>query len=155
LSTVPYSPHVRRLIASVSTEFIKYGLASAAALAADMLVFSSLMRLAGLGHGPAATFGFVAGVAVAYAISVTWVFSQRSFGQHPALEFLTFIMIGLAGLGITHSVLWLGVDRLQLVPEFVKLVAAGATFVFNFVVRKFMLFRAGASVAPAFAQTRN
>ena len=46
----------------------------------------------------------------------------------------------LAGLGLTQAVLWLGVSVLQLVPEAVKLAAAGLTFAFNYVVRKSLLF---------------
>ncbi len=132
-----------------NSELFRYGLASVLALAADMAVFSLMLRVGGVGHFSAATAGFVAGATVAYMISVTWVFSRRTMRQHPALEALTFVVIGLGGLAVTQAVLWIGVDRLHLVPEFVKLMAAGATFLFNFAVRKLLLFRsAGMSFSP-------
>lgn len=135
-------------------EVVRYGLASVFALATDMGVFSALMRLADAGHAPAATAGFIAGAAIAYVISVTWVFAERSFKQHPAMELLTFLVIGLGGLALTQSVLWVGIDRFHMLPEGVKLIAAGATFVFNFFLRKLMLFRANSELAGAFLHTR-
>ena len=48
--------------------------------------------------------------------------------------------IGVAGLGVTQLVLWLGVTELGLMPEAVKLAAAGLTFAFNYVARKSLLF---------------
>ena len=51
-----------------------------------------------------------------------------------------FVSIGIAGLGITQLVLWVGVSALGQTAELVKLMAAGATFTFNFFVRKTLLF---------------
>ena len=69
---------------------------------------------------------------------------QRAFADAPAVEFLAFVGIGIAGLGITQLLLWLGVVKLHLLPELVKLAAAVVTFVFNYLVRKTLLFAASA-----------
>lgn len=118
----------------------RYFAASLLALAVDLGVLSLCLRVAHLGLAWSATVGFVAGAVVAYLLSIRWVFRQRAFAHAPAMEFLAFIGIGLAGLGITQLVLWIGATQLGLLAEAVKLAAAGITFAFNYMVRKALLF---------------
>ena len=120
----------------------RYFAASLLALAADMATLSACLRLFAFGLAWSATLGFAVGAVVAYLLSIRWVFRERAFGNAPALEFTGFVAIGIAGLGITQLVLWLGVGQLGLLPEAVKLGAAGITFAFNYVVRKTLLFAA-------------
>jgi putative flippase GtrA len=122
------------------SDLFRYFGASLLALAVDVATFSGCLRVLGLSVSWSASLGFVAGAAVAYFASIRWVFRDRAFGNAPALEFLTFVAIGVAGLGITQFVLWMGVTELGLVPELVKLGAAGVTFTFNYVMRKSLLF---------------
>lgn len=118
----------------------RYFAASLLALAADMATLSACLRLLHLGLAWSATLGFVLGAIVAYLLSIRWVFRQRAFANAPALEFAGFVAIGIAGLGVTQFVLWIGVGGLGLLPEAVKLGAAGITFAFNYLVRKTLLF---------------
>lgn len=125
----------------------RYFAVSLIALLVDLALLSLSLRVLHLGLAWSATVGFAAGAVVAYLLSIRWVFRQRSFGHIPALEFLGFIGIGIAGLGVTQLVLWIGVTELGLLPEAVKLAAAGVTFVFNYVVRKSLLFAAARRTA--------
>ena len=106
----------------------------------DIAALSACLRLLHLSLAWSASIGFALGAVVAYVLSIRWVFRDRAYGNAPALEFASFVAIGIAGLGLTQAVLWLGVSVLQLVPEAVKLAAAGLTFAFNYVVRKSLLF---------------
>lgn len=130
-----------------SAEFVRYLIASAVALSVDTAVLSGGLRVLEMPLAVAATAGFLAGAAVIYLVSVYWVFETRSLDSLPQLEAATFIGIGVVGLGLTQVVLWVGVTRLQLVPEAVKLVAAGVTFIFNYLLRKSLLFAARAPVS--------
>jgi putative flippase GtrA len=121
-------------------EFLRYFAASAVALGVDAGLFALAMRL-GLGYPLAAALGFSTGVAVAYLISVYWVFEARSVHSR-ALEFALFVGVGALGLGLTELILWIGIGMLGLAPMVAKLVAAGGVFLFNFGVRKILLFRA-------------
>ena len=121
-------------------DLVRYFGASLLALIADLATLSACLRLLGMDLHWAATAGFVVGVAVTYALCILWVFPKRTYARTPTLEFATFAAIGVAGLGVTQLVLWLGVTRFGGLPELVKLGAAGATFVFNYVVRKTLLF---------------
>jgi len=127
----------------------RYFAASLFALAVDLGALSLCLRVAHFGLAWSATVGFVAGAVVAYLLSIRWVFRQRAFAHAPAMEFLAFVGIGLAGLGITQLVLWIGATQLGLLAEAVKLAAAGITFAFNYMVRKALLFAtARRAVAP-------
>ena len=123
-----------------TADLYRYLAASVVALVVDTAVLSAALRLLHFGVAWSATLGFIAGALVSYLLSIRWVFRSRALSEAPALEFATFIGIGVAGLGITQLLLWVGVTELNLLPEAVKLAAAGATFTFNYSVRKALLF---------------
>lgn len=125
-------------------DVLRYFVASLLALAADLATLSLCLRVLHFGLGWSASIGFGVGALVAYLLSIRWVFRQRAFASAPAVEFLAFVGIGIAGLGLTQVLLWLGVVKLHLLPELVKLAAAVVTFVFNYLVRKTLLFAASA-----------
>lgn len=122
-------------------ELLWYFAVSLVALFVDLGLFSLALRLGELPWALAATLGFAAGVITAWWLSVRFVFQSRALRQKPIVEFAGFLGIGIAGLGVTEIVLWLGIELLSMLPEFSKLVAAGVTFVFNFALRKWLLFR--------------
>jgi len=129
-----------RLPQQLPTDFIRYFAASLLALAVDTGTLSLCLRILHLSLAWSASIGFIVGASVAYLLSIRWVFKARAFGNTPTLEFLSFVAIGIAGLGLTQWVLWLGVTRLGLLAEAVKLTAAVLTFLFNYLVRKSLLF---------------
>jgi putative flippase GtrA len=118
-----------------------YVLASAFAFGVDLGLFSFVLRILALPWWLAATLGFMAGVAVAYWLSVRWVFSHRRLRGAPLQEFSAFASIGIIGLVITQAVLWLGIELMRFNPEASKTAAAGVTLAFNFVLRKWLLFK--------------
>jgi len=125
-------------------EFIRYFAASAGALCVD----TGLYRLglqAGIAYQWAALVGFCAGAVVAYVASVAWVFEARML-RHATLEFVLFVAIGVAGLLLTELLLWLQVERWGMPPFWSKAGAAGVVFIFNFAVRKTLLFGGRAKV---------
>jgi putative flippase GtrA len=124
------------------SEFLRYFVVSLIALSLDLGAFSASLRVFGLPWVAAAAIGFAAGLLVAYILSVRFVFAKRKLHQAPFAELLIFSLVGLGGLGVTQIVLWIGIERLQMNPELSKLCAAGFTFIFNFIVRKLMLFNA-------------
>ena len=120
-------------------ESARYFGASAVALAVDFGVYSGLIRLAGVDYLVAAPIGFLLGLAMIYFLSVRWVFRQRRLAS-ARTEFALFATIGIAGMGLNQLILYVGVGLLGLLPEFAKLVSAGAVFCFNFASRKLLLF---------------
>lgn len=125
----------------VANELLRYFAASLIALAVDIGLFSFLLRIFGLPWALSATIAFLAGVFVAYRLSIHFVFRERLLAHAPRQEFVAFATIGIVGLGVTQVVLWLGIEHYHAHPEMTKLVAAGITFLCNFAMRKLMLFR--------------
>jgi putative flippase GtrA len=130
-------------------EFLRYMACSALALASDYGLYDLGMRV-GLSYPVAACVGFLAGLAVAYGLSVRWAFKVRAVGNARA-EFLIFAGVGIAGLLLTEVLLWAQVSKLGFDPHWAKVGAAGFVFLFNFGVRKALLFSQGARVARSIA----
>jgi len=119
-------------------EFLRYFIASALAFSADLGLYRIALGL-GTGYAWAACLGFGLGLATAYAISVRWAFRERGLAD-ARVEFAVFALVGLAGLLLTEALLWLQIDGLGVRPVVAKVAAAGAVFLFNFGLRKVLLF---------------
>jgi putative flippase GtrA len=129
---------LKRLLGS---EFSRYFLASLFALGVDFFIFSAGIRLLHLSWATAATIGFFGGAMIAYLLSITFVFKKRHLSRTPLVEFCYFVFIGLCGLVVTQLVLYAGIETFGIIPEFSKVVAAVASFLFNYLLRKITLFR--------------
>lgn len=129
-------------------EFVRYVFVSLVALIVDLGSFSLLLRVVGLGWMMAAACGFVIGNLTAYLLSIRFVFRNRAMAHAPASELATFTTIGLLGLLITQAVLWFGIGLLHANPELSKVAAAGFTFVFNFLMRRALLFSRRRVIPP-------
>lgn len=114
-------------------------MASVAALGVDMAVLLGGLRL-GMTYHAAAAAGFMVGLALIYALSTRWAFGQRRLAHAPAREFAAFTVIGLLGLLLTEAFLTVLISRLSVPPALSKLLTAAGVFVFNFGVRKLVLF---------------
>jgi putative flippase GtrA len=121
-------------------EITGYAAASAVALAVDIGILWGLVRFASLGYLPAALISFLAGATVAYALSVRIAFKQHRLRDR-RLEFASFVAIGSVGLAINSGIISLAVKLFGLHYLLAKCLAAGVTFVCNFLARRQLLFR--------------
>lgn len=119
-------------------EFLRYAVASGLALALDTFVFTASLRL-GASLAVAAASGFMLGLALVYVLSTRLVFAHHRLADR-RLEFTVFALVGIAGLLLTETLLWLLVGQLHMAPVAAKLACAGATFICNFLLRKSLLF---------------
>ncbi len=126
-------------------EVIGYGAASAAALAVDLAILWALVHFLSWGYLTAACTSFLAGATVAYVLSVKLAFKQHRL-RNRRVEFLSFVAIGVLGLAINAAVMSLAVRYLGLHYLFAKCVAAGFTFMCNFIARRQILFVRHSSV---------
>jgi putative flippase GtrA len=120
-------------------ELFGYGLASAAALAIDISILQALVYLAGWHYLPASAVAFICGSAVAYLLSVRFVFRFRQV-ENGALEFGYFVGLGAAGLAVNAAALFVSISAAGLNLFTAKLVAAACTFGTNFALRRQLLF---------------
>jgi putative flippase GtrA len=116
-----------------------YFVASAVALVADFAILWLLVNEFSWEYLLAATASFSAGAVVAYAICVRLVFTQHRLRDRRA-EFVSFVAIGAAGAGVNVGVIYGCVHFLGTDVMIAKAVAAGFTFVCNFILRRQLLF---------------
>jgi putative flippase GtrA len=94
----------------------------------------------------AALIGYLAGGVVQYVLCSWWVFSTSL--KNDALGFVAFSILSLVGLAITEIVILIVHDWLGVHPYAAKIGAVGLAFAWNFLSRKYLLFRASANAAP-------
>lgn len=128
-------PHAK----TVWREFRRYFLVGGLAFLVDGAVLAGMVELLGIHYLIGATAGFIAGAFVNYWLSVHWVFSERTLSNQ-GLELGLFILIGLIGLGLNDVLMWLFTDWLGLYYLLSKIMAAALVFIYNFAVRRALLF---------------
>lgn len=133
----------RHPLVSFAVDAVGYGLASAVALAVDYGLLLLLVKSFGMHYLAAAACAFAAGLTVAYTLSTFFVFRGRAKFSAGA-EFFGFLVTGLAGLALNQLLLFGFVDGLHVAVEYAKAPTAGLVFCFNFLSRRFLLFRAPA-----------
>lgn len=121
-------------------ELVLYGFASALALGLDWGVLLGLTAL-GVNYLVASGTGFTSGIAITYLLSIAVVFRHRPVADRKR-EFIGFIGVGFAGLVLTQGLMALWVEALGMSPGLAKIPTAGIVFLFNFTVRRALLFRA-------------
>jgi putative flippase GtrA len=118
-------------------EFLRYLAVGALALAADAGVLKLGLYL-GLHHLTATAAGFMVGLTVNYLLCVTWAW--RGTQATTLRDFAVFTLIGVGGLGLTELLMWLAVDQAGIAPMVAKLPIAAAVFVWNFGLRRILVF---------------
>jgi putative flippase GtrA len=112
---------------------------SVLALLVDVGLYELLIRQAGLHVVAAAIVGYVVGGVLQYVLCTVWVFPAAP-GNHAA-GFVAFTVLSLVGLGITCVVVYVLHDLGHVNELLAKLVAVGLAFTWNFLSRKYLLFK--------------
>jgi putative flippase GtrA len=126
-------------------EALRYGGASGCALVIDLSILGALVHYFSWGYLAASATSFLAGMCVAYLLSVQFVFEQRRLRDR-RIEFATFAAIGALGLALNAAVIFVAVNYFGLNYLLAKVAAAGATFFCNFISRRQLLFVKGLSI---------
>ena len=99
----------RGKLVAFALDAIGYGAASAVALAVDWGTLVVLKNVFGVHYLVAGALAFSAGLVVAYTLSTALVFKGRArYGAK--VEFLGFLVTGLAGLALNQALLYGFVD---------------------------------------------
>ena len=121
-------------------EFARYLAVSGGGFAVDFLSLAFLVEIVGAPLLGANAISFSLGMIAVYLGSIWWVFGTRRLADAKA-EFAIFCAIGVAVLLVNQAALAGAVAWLA-VPYYVaKVLAAGASFAANFMIRKALLFR--------------
>lgn len=122
----------------ILTKMFKYFLASFLSLAIDMLIFLMMGKILH-NYLISACIGYTVGLFVNYYLSIKWVFSYRKIKKYH-IEFGIFTVIGFGGLVVNEVVIYAGLFVMAVTPFLSKLLASGFSFLFNYSIRKLVLF---------------
>jgi len=112
---------------------------SVLALAVDFTILEFCVRIFGMPALSASAVGYLAGCVLQYVLCSYWVFSSTV--KNDAMGFVAFTLLSLVGLGITWTVILLAHDYAGWPIELAKGGAVGLAFTWNFLSRKYLLFR--------------
>ena len=120
-------------------QFVQYLLVGGAAFVIDFSTLYLLTSHAGMHYLASATVGFLLGLLTNYVLCIWWIFDFRAV-ENRLHEFVIFAVIGGAGLVLNNLLLfglteWAGTHYLLS-----KVVAAALILIFNFSLRRVMLF---------------
>ena len=132
---------IRTIIYHVNrTEFSRYLLAGSLTFLADFLILILLTEFAGFNYLWSNLVGVFVGIVVSYLLCIKWVFLNRRYNQ-VVLEFPLFIMTCLVGVLLNELMLWLLVEFGEVYYLTAKIIVTVVIFVFNFLLKKTLLFR--------------
>lgn len=120
-------------------EFSRYTMASGLALILDMGLLYTLTEWVGIYYLLSATISFTAGAVLAYLLSIKWCFTHRCI-DNQKLEFILFIGIGIASLGLNNLLIWSLTEIAGFYFMLSKIFTTGAVFLFNYFARRKILF---------------
>ena len=122
--------------------FIVVGLLSVGTDAALYLTMVSV----GLPRDASKGIGYVAGMAIGFALNKTWTFGSRRAASSEALTYVLLYAVTLGvNIGLNRLVLAMGMERLMpvMLAILAFVVATGTTTILNFLGMRFIIFRRG------------
>lgn len=123
----------------VFKQFAQYVVVGGLAFLVDFAILYFLTDKAGLHYLASASIAFLVGLLVNYALCVVWIFEVRAIA-HRGHEFAVFSIIGLVGLVLNNGLLYVLTDQAGLHYLLSKMFAAGVILIFNFGMRRAILF---------------
>lgn len=130
-------------------KFVRFGMVGALGFVIDFSVTWVMLSIFGLFEYVANAIGFTVAASSNYALNRHWTW--RSKNPNVRIEFLKFLMVSLAGLGINSFVIFLCLLPGELSFEVAgltidnfwvaKLVATGVVMIWNFLVNNYFTFR--------------
>jgi len=138
-------PIVKRLQAGTFNnilfrEFAKYTLVGGVAFLLDISTLYILTEFFDIHYLISAAAGFILGLTTNYVLSITWVFKVRRLDSRQK-ELLIFALIGILGLTLNEFFIWLFTDVMHLHYMVSKGASTTLVYLWNFIARKFVLFK--------------
>lgn len=123
-------------------QFNRYLITGGLAFIVDFALFALFLYVFDWHYLLANFVGLMGGLTLNYIISILWVFvSCRRVVKNRGAEFVSFAVIGFAGVGLNQLIMYLLVGQGHCHELISKAVAAGIVLIWNFGARKFFLFR--------------
>ncbi len=125
---------------STFIQFFRYGIVGGFAFMVDFASLYCFTEYLGIYYLTSAALAFILGLITNYLLSIIWVFKSRTI-QNRYIEFLVFGAIGAVGLVLNELIIWFFTEKVALHYMMSKLISTAIVYLWNFFIRKFMLFR--------------
>ncbi|MDR1118022.1 MAG: GtrA family protein [Bifidobacteriaceae bacterium] len=119
-------------------QVLLYGAFGVVAAGADFLIFRGL-RAAGVGLIPANVISVNIGITISFLTNAYWNFRRTDAVARRAL---VFFCVGWSGLALSSLILYLGVERMALDENLVKVGSILIVAAYQFTLNKLVTFRA-------------
>lgn len=117
----------------------RYAVVSAFALALDFAIFLSLNAVTGM-PTLSGVIGYACGLVLHYQLSLRFVFDTGKSAKSAHRRFTEFVASGLVGIAITAGVIAVATGPLGMGALIAKVLAAGASFVGVYLIRRRIVF---------------
>jgi putative flippase GtrA len=133
---------IKIILKSDQTHFqlLRYTFVGGIAFVVDFSVLFILTEFCGIHYLISATISFILGLLTNYYLSIYFVFNNRRL-KNKRVEFLVFALIGIVGLLINDVSIWFLTEVVSFHYLISKIGATIITYLWNFFVRKFSLFK--------------
>lgn len=124
-------------------QFLRYFVTGGLAFVVDFGVFALAFYYFDVHYLLANLIGLMGGNVVNYLLSIGWVFSaeKRKMEKHLVMEITVFVIISLVGMALNEFLMYLLVGLLLIQEMVSKIGAAIVVLLYNFLARKFILFK--------------
>lgn len=121
-------------------EYYRYIIVGLIVTGFDFCILVFLTEVLKFYHMYSGAIAFTLASVLHYYLSIKFVFKNRTLTTK-RLEFLIFFTLGLIGLCVFLGLFYLFTDVLGILYMISKIIATGISFTFNFLARKYILFR--------------
>lgn len=121
------------------TEFRRYFWAGSLTFLVDFLILIVLTELVGVNYLWSNLAAVCVGMLMGYLLCINWVFKNRRYTR-VVQELPVFVLICTAGILLNETLLWACVEFGRTHYLAAKVIVTLAVFVFNFCLKKMILF---------------
>jgi putative flippase GtrA len=120
-------------------QLFRYTFVGGFAFVVDFSLLFTLTEYAGIHYLISTAIALTAGLVINYLLSVLWVFDKRKL-NNKSVEFSLFAIIGIGGLILSELLIWTFTEFAGFHYLLSKIISTGVVYLWNFFVRKYILF---------------
>ena len=122
-------------------QLVRYVFVGGIATVVDWGVLFILTEYAHLYYLVSAIIAFIAGLITNFILSKLLVFKANEARMNAVMEFVSYAIIGVIGLGITELIMFLFTDLWHTHYMISKIVATIIVFAWNYIARKLIVYK--------------